>query len=156
MPSMSSSGRTSDMINRREAIKSAGLLFGGALVASSGVLAACARSGETRPSRVLSAEDERLIEEIADTILPTTPSSPGAKAAAVGPTINLILSDCYNAESQQRVTRGLTEFRAACLRKTNAEFTALPRADREQFLRQVELESKTAAAPHYFPLVREL
>src|SRR6185503_14068953 len=144
------------MIDRRGAIKTAGILLGGALIASNGVLAACARSGETRVSRALTADDESLIEEIADTILPTTAASPGAKAAAVGPTINLILSDCYDAEAQQRVTRALAEFRAACRRKKNAEFPALSRADREQFLRQIELEAKVAASPHYFPLIREL
>ena len=114
------------MMNRREALKV--VLAGGAL------LAACARESDV--------DDQTLLEEIADTLLPSTPSSPGAKAANVGPTMNLLLTECYKEEDRRNVRNGLAEFRSA-------KFTTLPRAQREQFIRRV-------GDANSFHLVREL
>ena len=108
-------------MNRRDALKVA-------LVASSGILVAC-RTGRVS-SRVLSDEDQVLAEEIADTLLPTTAGSPGAKAAGTGAAMNLILSDCYTPADQRAFRAGLERFRAA-------NFLALSRADRETFVRSV-------------------
>ncbi len=145
-------------MNRRDALKVAGLLAGGAVLASSGLLAACAHAehGEPLPSRVLSQRDQDLLEEVADTLLPTTPSSPGAKAAGAGPAINLLLTDCYEPSEQQRAVKGLSDFREACRSRTGAEFTTLPRERREQFLRDLDAEAKKAGDAHYFHLFRQL
>jgi len=136
-------------MNRRDAIRSAALLTAGAYFASTGVLAACRSEPSTRiAGRVLSAEDQALIEEIADTLLPTTAASPGAKAAGVGATINLVLSDCYDRGAQARVVDGLQRFRKACRASKGAAFGQLNRAEREAFLREVDKESsaQTSAA----------
>jgi len=114
------------MMNRREALKV--VIAGGAL------LAACAR--ET------AVDDQTLLEEIADTLLPSTATSPGAKAARVGATMNLLLTDCYEPADQQRVRKGLEAFR-------DAKFVGMRRAQREQFIRRV-------GDADYFRLVREL
>jgi hypothetical protein len=100
-------------VNRRDAVK--------ALIASSGILVAC------RSDR---ASDQTLMEEIADTLLPTTAGSPGAKAAGTGAAMNLILSDCYTPADQRAVREGLARFRAK-------NFLELSRADRETFVRSV-------------------
>lgn len=142
-------------MNRREAIKTSTILLGGALVASSGVLAAC-ESRARANGRVLDSDDQNLFEEIADTLLPTTAASAGAKAAGVGATVNLILTDCYDATAQRRVVDGLKEFRALCRRRGAEDFAALPRAERERLLRDVETEARKTGDPHYFRLVREL
>jgi hypothetical protein len=110
-------------VNRRDALK-----LGAALFASSGILVAC-RTGRAS-SRVLSDEDQVLAEEIADTLLPTTAGSPGAKAAGTGAAMNLILSDCYKPADQRAVSEGLARFRAK-------DFLALSRAEREAFVRSV-------------------
>ena len=116
-------------MKRRDALKAAGLIAGGALIASSAILEGC-RSGRTSRSRVLSDEDQVLAEEIADTLLPTTAGSPSAKAAGTGAAMNLILSDCYKPEDQRAVTEGLERFRAK-------NFLELSRVDRETFVRSV-------------------
>jgi hypothetical protein len=79
---------------------------------------------------VLSDEDQVLAEEIADTLLPTTAGSPGAKAAGTGVEMNLILSDCYQPADQRAFIEGLERFRAK-------NFLALSRADRDTFVRSV-------------------
>ena len=143
-------------MNRRDALKTA--VAASAWIASTGVLAACARTERTGapPTQALSSDDQALVEEIADTLLPTTASSPGAKAAGVGPAINLLLTDCYKPEDQQRAVKGLAAFRSACSSRRHAEFTTLPRDQREQFLREIDAEAKAAGATHYFHLVRDL
>lgn len=145
-------------MNRRDALKATTAMLGGALIASSGVLAACARTEpkRTASSGVVTRDDQDLLEQIADTIYPTTASSPGAKAAGVGPVMTLLLNDCYEPPDQQRAIRGLADFRAACSSVNGAAFGALPRAKREQFLRDVDAEAKKAGDKHYFHLVRDL
>ena len=142
-------------MNRRDAIRTAGVLVGGALMASSGILAACSTDRRQATSGVLSLEDQSLIEEIADTLLPTTTASPGAKAAGVGPAINLILTDSYKADDQQRVVKGLDAFRATCREKRSGEFVSLSRSDRESLLREIDSAAQKSPT-HYFGLVREL
>ncbi len=144
-------------MNRRDALKAATVLVGGALVASSGVLAACTPSRDARQtSGVLNAGDQDLIEEIADTLLPMTAASPGAKAAGAGPAINLLLTDCYDAKAQQRVVQGLKDFRATCRERNGDNFASLSRHDREQLLREIDADARKAGDAHYFGLVREL
>jgi len=116
-------------VNRRDALKAAGVIAGSALFTSSGVLEACRTGGAAR-SGVLSDEDQVLAEEIADTLLPTTAGSPGAKAAGTGAAMNMILSDCYTPAEQRAVSEGLARFRA-----TN--FLERSRADREAFVRSL-------------------
>jgi hypothetical protein len=143
-------------MNRREAVKAASALIGGVLITSNGFLIACARDSTRPAGKVLTLDDQSLIEEIADTLLPTTPSSPGAKAAGAGPAINLLLSDCYEPEAQERVVSGLKNFRKMCRKRCGDDFASLPQKQREEVLRGIDAEAKKAGPTHYFALVREL
>jgi glucoside 3-dehydrogenase (cytochrome c) hitch-hiker subunit len=128
-------------MNRREALKAAGLIAGGAFLASGGILTACRGEPRARPTdRLLDADQQSLAEEIADTLLPTTASSPGAKAAGVGPAMNLIVSDCYKAADRAQVLSGLETFRTTCRSKRGKDFVELTRTDREAFVRNVANE----------------
>jgi hypothetical protein len=137
-------------MNRREALKAAGLIAGGVFLASEGILTACRGETPARLSdRLLDANQQSLAEEIADTLLPTTASSPGAKAAGVGAAMNLIVSDCYKAEDRQKVLSGLETFRTTCRSKAGKDFVGLTRTDREAFVR-------TVANEKWFGPVRQL
>lgn len=143
-------------MNRREAVKVTAVMVGGVLVASNGLLVACSRERERGFTGVLSADDERLVEEIADTLLPDTPSSPGAKAAGAGPAINLLLTDCYAPETQVVVAAGLKEIRALCERRHGDGFPSLTRAQREGLLRELDARARATGPTHYFAVMREL
>lgn len=143
-------------MNRREAVKTTTALLGSVLLTSNGFLVACARDTTKAGGQILTADDQSLIEEIADTLLPTTPSSPGAKAAGAGAAINLLLTDCYEPEAQERVLNGLKVFRKACDGKCGSGFASLPQKDREQLLREIDAEAQKSGDKHYFSLVREL
>lgn len=143
-------------MNRREAVKATTALLGGVLITSNGFLVACARDSNKASSKVLTLDDQSLIEEIADTLLPATPSSPGAKAAGAGAAINLLLSDCYEPEGQERVVNGLKEFRRMCRERCGNGFASLSQKEREQLLREIDAGAQKAGPTHYFTLVREL
>lgn len=145
-------------MDRRQAVRIAAAALGTTWLASSGLLAACARLEDRTTSTpgALSADDQALFEEIADTLLPTTPGSPGAKAAGAGSAIALLLNDCYEPPDQQRAIAGLASFRSTCRDRTGSDFTALPRDRREQFLRELSVEAKKAGDKHWFHLFREL
>lgn len=143
-------------MNRREAMKATTALLGGVLITSNGFLIACARDSTEASGRVLTVSDQSLIEEIADTLLPTTPSSPGAKAAGAGAAINLLLTDCYEPDAQERVVNGLNDFRETCRRRFGDDFASLPQSEREQALREADAEAQREGPTHYFELVREL
>jgi hypothetical protein len=138
-------------MNRREAVKTTGVLLGGVLITSAS-LSACARESRNAGAAALNADDQALIEEIADTLLPATSGSPGAKAAGVGPIINLLLTDCREPADQKRVVDGLKDFRET----VGDHFASMSQANRESWLRRIDSQAKAAGADHYFPLVREL
>ena len=142
-------------MSRRQALKAAtGML--GALVAP-GLLVACAPdTGDVAStSQSVSQDDTLLLEHIADTLLPTTAASPGAKAAGVGATMALLLADCRTQEVQRRVAAGLKAFRASS-RALGGEFAALPRPERERLLRETDAAARQAGDTHWFATVREL
>lgn len=139
-------------MNRRDALKTTAATLGATFLASSGLLAACAREKAPAWTGKLSADDQATLEDIADTILPTTPQSPGAKAAGVGTGIALLVNDCYEATDQQRVVDGLAEFR----KRAGSDFGSKPRAERERILREIDAQAKKAGDKHWFHLFREL
>jgi len=128
-------------------------LLGSALLLP-GVLTSCAPKG--RESAAVSSVkfDQALLEEIADTLLPTTAASPGAKAAGVGATMVLLLNDCMEPDVQQRVSKGLQGFRATC-KSAGGEFAALQQPERERLVRALDTAAQ-ADEDHWFNAVREL
>jgi hypothetical protein len=155
-------------ITRREAIERVGALLGGAaLVGQSALLAACAadrsrRTDSAAAGRLFSKQDIALLDEVAETILPET-STPGAKAAGVGPFIALMVADTYDEREQQIFVAGLQSLEQASVEMLGSGFRS---ATAEQRLRLVEMldweqydymRSRRSGAPaHYFRMIKEL
>lgn len=98
-------------MNRREILKSVGLIVGGTVIgADAFLLNSCAFSEEQ--VGILSGKQIQLLEEIAEVILPHTEKSPGAKDAKVGAFINRIVSDYYNTHEQQVFLEALDKYKA--------------------------------------------
>jgi hypothetical protein len=146
-------------MNRREAVKTATLLVGGAVAATTGLLGCVKAEPLEKPGAekivlaefALSAPDRALVTAVADTILPDTAASPGAKAADVGPFISLLLADVYDGAARTRALDGL-----AALRQRSPDFATMPQAARETLLRTIDAEATTAGPNHWFHLLHEL
>jgi hypothetical protein len=142
-------------MNRREAVRATTFVVGGLFLTSNGLVLGCAREPARIEGRVLTADDQALVEDIADTLLPTTAASPGARAAGAGATMNLLLTDCYEPDAQVKVVNGLKELRKTCDARHGAEFASLATAQREELLREIDAAARSANG-HWFELVREL
>jgi hypothetical protein len=169
-------------ISRREAVQRVIALMGGlALVIDEERLLAAAIDDAVL-SRTLSqgvgsftAADIALLDEIADTILPTT-STPGAKAAKTGPFMALMVTDVYSDRDQQVFRDGMRALEDACRTATGGGFLQATPAQRLALLEALDREQRTTAeerlsfrtrypapppppeeaAPHYFRMMKEL
>lgn len=138
-------------MTRRDVLK-ATALAGGALIVPA-LLAGCAPDG--REAASTTQDDQALLGDIADTLLPATTASPGARAAGVGVTMALLLADCESLDVQRRITTGLQAFRTTC-REHGGAFASLPQSERERLLREVDAEALQAGDAYWFAAVREL
>ena len=156
------------MINRREALKAVSALFGTTIIGSQAFLAGCA--GVQNPanggaaSALLNAADVALLDEIGETILPTTPDSPGAKAAQVGAFIQTIVMDCFSPEEQQVFRDGLRKLNADTQAQHGQPFPTLTAPQKHAHLLTLEDEVRALAetqAPedaemHYYSMIKQL
>jgi hypothetical protein len=154
----------SDSIGRREALRRAALLVGGALSAPTiaGVLAGCesprSAEGAWKP-RALDTDQTELVATIAEHILPET-DTPGARAAGVHRFIDTMLAEYYPAADRQRFISGLAEVDARAQRLAGRPFlrcspeqqrAILDELDREAFARP-----PSPTTPSFFRTFKEL
>src|SRR6266496_5949724 len=100
---------TPEMITRREAVLRVTALLGGvALIGGSALITGCRQENAGAPSTQFTPDDVSYLDEIADTILPTT-STPGAKAAKVGQFMTVMVNDCYDDADQKIFHEGMNK-----------------------------------------------
>ena len=96
-----------EMITRREAVARVAALLGGvALIGGSALITGCRTEKTNGSFTPFSADEVAYLDEIADTILPTT-STPGAKAAKTGALMATMVTDSYSEEDQQTFRDGM-------------------------------------------------
>jgi hypothetical protein len=132
-------------MDRREAVKSVAFLIGGALSATTiaTLFDSCNEPGKNSGS-LFNENQEKLITEIADIIIPTTKKSPGAKAANVGPFISMMIKDCYPADAQQAFLKGLEDVEKRADEQFKKSFLEISVKEREQLLTQIKDETVAA------------
>lgn len=87
-------------------------------------------------------QNEELITALAETIIPATPDSPGAREAGVGPFIIKMLEDCTDIKSKNKFIDGLKELKAHSLSKYNKSYEHCSEEERYTMLKQVEKQDK--------------
>ncbi len=124
-------------MERREAVRNMALALGIAVSAPtmSALFSSC-RSENKEKGIALTIEDESLIAEIADTILPAT-NTPGAKAAGVGPFVAMMVKDCYTADDQRKFSKGLRKIDRLSERKFKKKFTELSVPEKNALIKQL-------------------
>lgn len=129
-------------MNRREAVRNVAFLMGGALSATTiGVfLDSCNTPSAKKGADLFSADQNQLITEVADIIIPTT-KTPGAKAAGVGPFIAMMVRECYPAEAQDVFVKGLEDLESRSKKEYNNSFLKISVKEREQLLGKLREET---------------
>ena len=146
-------------MNRREALKSVAFLMGSAISATTmGVLFENFVLPEKDKNFVaFSATDEQILSEFAETIIPTTASSAGAKAAGIGAFIPIIIRDCYPANLQELFANGLKEMQYKCSKEFNKDFLSISNDERNQLMSSLRDDAiATNKAPSFFLIARDL
>ena len=139
-----------DSIDRREAVRRVTALLGGiAFVGGPRLLYATEHDAHARAALLaesargvgpFTAADVAFLDEVAETMLPAT-STPGAKAAKVGPFMALMVNDSYDASEQKIFRDGIkaldeesrTAYGVGYMRaRPRQRLMLLERLDREQ------------------------
>lgn len=134
---------TPEMITRREAVARVAVLLGGvALIGGSALITGCRTENAGAPSTPFTPDEVAYLDEIADTILPTT-STPGAKAAKTGELMARIVTDSYSDEDQKIFRAGMVKLNDASKDKNGGKtfmeatpeqrLALLKTLDKEQF-----------------------
>ena len=145
-------------MDRKEAIQYISLLLGGTLVGVNSMLTGCKASD----NKMLSSGDAGYLDEIADTILPET-KTPGAKAAAVGSFMVLMVNDCYSESEQQIFREGMEKINEESKTSFGKEFLEITAQQRHELLVRIDEQQKKYTKSrkddepvHYFRMIKEL
>ena len=143
-------------IGRREALRRAALLLGGALSAPAiaGVLAGCDSRGAS--DGALASDQRELVATIAEHIIPET-DTPGARAAEVHVFIDKMLAGHYPAEERDRVLDGLVELDETARRACGSPFIRCSADEQRAILALLDQQAFAQRRdPHWFRTIKEL
>ncbi len=131
-------------IDRREAIRRVTALLGGlALVGGDALLTGCRdRSSPLGKDAKFTAQDVAFLDEVADTILPDTAKSPGAKAAKTGAFMALMVTDSYGPEDQDAFRAGMRTLDEASMKDNGVGFVQATPQQRLTLLERLDKEQK--------------
>lgn len=142
----------SGLINRREALVLLAAGIGGTVFGGRRLFGAEPRAAPS-PSP-LSPSDLDLLNEVAETILPATAKSEGAKAANVAGFMDEMVQTYYEDEEQAAFVAGIGELQADCrARSGGRSFLDLGAEERLAFLLALDA---ARPQPGYYRMIRQL
>ncbi|GAA4185719.1 gluconate 2-dehydrogenase subunit 3 family protein [Sphingobacterium ginsenosidimutans] len=151
-------------MERRTLLKMIALLTGGAVIGGNAFLTGCSSNKESDLKERLNLTPQQIafLDEVADTILPTTPKSPGAKAAKVGSFMKVMVNDCYEAPDQRVFLEGMDNLDAACNKMHKLGFVEATAEQRLSLLTAIDKEAKEYMSQkgdlpnHYYTMFKQL
>ncbi len=146
-------------MNRREALSATAALLGSAIIGSQAFLSGC--SGGEHKIDGFSDDILMLLDEVGETILPATASSPGAKAGKIGEFMKVIVTDCYSPDEQKTFFEGISTLQETTRKKYNTSFSRLTADQKNEMLLYFDNESKKESGEganqvHFFTMLNEL
>jgi hypothetical protein len=148
-------------MERRELLKLIALATGTAFIGGDLFLSGC-KNAPTLGGATFSEDDISFLDEVAETIIPKT-TTPGAKDAAVGTFMTVMVNDCYDKKEQQTFHEGIKKLDDACQKANNTSFLKATPEQRTSLLTALDKEAKEHAkskgkddANHYFTMMKQL
>jgi len=148
-------------MERRELLKMIALATGSALIGGELLLSGCT-STPAIGGDSFSEADISFLDEVGETIIPKT-TSPGAKEAAVGAFMTVMVNDCYTKDDQKIFHEGIKKLDEACKKTHNTGFMKASPEQRTSLLTALDKEAKenqkTKAKEepnHYFTMMKQL
>jgi hypothetical protein len=144
-------------LKRREALLKVSLLMGGTLSAPAltGILNGCTskKAEQAAASSVtgtkfqfLTAEQDKMVSELSEIIIPTT-NTPGAKAAKVNEFIDLMLAECYEEKDQKSFVKGLDRLQDKSQKAHKKTFIELTTEQQTALLKEIAAEDEKKPEP---------
>lgn len=130
---------------------------------SVGLVQSCSYEPQLRST--LSEADIPLLDEIGETILPTSADTPGAKAAKIGEYMLLMYQDCMEEEEQQTLVAGINTLDAKAAVDFSESFIKMSPTYRKTLLETIQEEAtaynlkhtgEEEVLPHYFDILKSL
>ncbi len=150
-------------MNRRDALERVALIMGGTIIGGAAFLQGCS-NGNTKAmsGQLLTAAQIAFLDEIAETIIPTT-DTPGAKAANVGKFMNTMVTDCYEEKDQKIFVDGIAEVDKSSIKMNGKPFLETSAQQRNSLLNSINKElkeynekKKDGDPNHYFGMMKQL
>jgi hypothetical protein len=126
-------------MNRREAISRVAIILGSTIIGGDLFLAGCKSSAT---SFALNEGQIALLNEVGETILPTTAASGGAKAAKVGEFMQVMVRDCYSPADQDIFLSGLDKLNDFSKKNASKDFFKCSASERQDVLVKLDAEVK--------------
>jgi hypothetical protein len=123
-------------MKRRFALRQLALVTGAAITLPSWT-SAWSASSLPEMKAILNPGQETLLGEVVETFIPKT-DTPGAKELGVHKFINMMLTDCYDKETQDKFSEGLKKIDLASQKKYKKSFTAISPQQRVDILKTSE------------------
>ncbi|WEK36818.1 MAG: gluconate 2-dehydrogenase subunit 3 family protein [Candidatus Pseudobacter hemicellulosilyticus] len=150
-------------MNRREAVSRVALILGGTIIGAEVFLSGCKPEAKKWSASLdFSAEDIAYLDEVAETIIPTT-NTPGAKAANVGAFMSIMVKDCYDEANQKIFIEGMGKLNDASEKANKTRFTEATPEQRKALLITIDKEAKDYTKnkkkedpAHYFTQLKQL
>lgn len=154
-------------MKRREALSTVAILLGGTIVGADVFFSGCKTTG--KKEGLFAVGDISLLDEVGETILPATPSSPGAREAKIGDFMKVIVTDCYDEKEQKTFTDGIQKLTETSKKRYGKDFLNLTAGQKNDLLvvldseateYQIAASSKMSlgdhAPAHYFTMMKQL
>jgi hypothetical protein len=150
-------------MNRREALMATAAAVGTAIIGSQAFLSGCART-ENRVEDFnadFNADMLALLDEIGETILPASASSPGAREGRIGEFMKVMVTDCYSPSERAKFLEGVFIVQQAAQKKYSSPFVELTAQEKTDLLLTFDQEARTAPkadadAVHFFTMFNQL
>ena len=94
---------------------------------------------------LFTADQDALVADLADVIIPTT-STPGAKAAKVNEIIDVVLKDCYKPADQKNFIDGLVMTQKLSQDGYGKSFSQLDNTQKIELMKKLEDDAKAQKA----------
>jgi len=128
-------------MKRRRFLGSVAIILPAAFVSTDILFSSCNTGVE---ENYFSEENINLLDEIGETIIPATATSPGAKAARIGDFMKVYVTDCYTPEQQAIFWAGVNKVKKISKNKFGNPFPKLAVSQKQEVLRSFENESKSS------------
>lgn len=126
-------------MKRRRFLSSMAIVIPAAIVSTELIFSSC-KSGVK--DEFFTDENIKLLDEIGETIIPSTSTSPGAKAARIGEFMKVYVTDCYTPDEQRTFRYGINKFKEISQKKYKNQFAKLTLAQRKEILQKLEKEAQ--------------